>query len=152
MTTVAVATFGFLSAQRLPVDLLPDLSYPTLTVQTTYTDAAPVSVEQFVTRPVEEAVGVIPGVREMRSISRPGLSEVTLEFGWDEQMDFAALDVREKLGLVRLPREAEPSRVLRYDPSLDPIIRLAFSGERPLDELRQLAERWIKPRLDPAVA
>jgi len=148
MVTVAVATFGFLAARRLPVDLLPDLSYPTLTVQTLYPDAPPISVEQFVTRPIEEAVGVVAGVREMRSASRPGVSEVILEFEWDRQMDFAALDVREKLGLVRLPREVEPSRVLRYDPSLDPFIRLALAGERDLGELRQLAERWLKPRLE----
>ncbi len=148
MVTLAVVTFGLLAAGRLPVDLLPDLSYPTLTIQTVYEDAAPISVEQFITEPVEEAVGVIPGVREMRSISRSGLSEVILEFDWDEDMDFAALDVREKLGLVRLPQEADVPRVLRFDPSLDPIVRLAFSGERPLDDLRQLAERWLKPRLE----
>ena len=68
MATVAVAVFGYISAGRLPVDLLPNLSYPTLTVQTEYPDAAPVSVEQFITRPLEESVGVIAGLRcERRS-------------------------------------------------------------------------------------
>jgi HAE1 family hydrophobic/amphiphilic exporter-1 len=148
MATVAVTIFGFLCAWMLPVELLPDLSYPSLTIQTTYPDAAPRSVEQFVTRPVEEAVGVIPGVREMRSVSRAGISEVILEFEWNEEMDFAAMDVREKLGLVELPREAERPKVLRFDPSLDPIVRLAFSGDRTLTELRQIAERWVKPRLE----
>ena len=148
MATLAVVTFGFLAAGRLPVDLLPDLSYPTLTIQTEYTDAAPVSVEQFVTRPVEEAVGVIPGVREMRSTSRAGSSEVVLEFDWEQPMDFAALDVREKLGLVELPREAGQPRVLRFDPSLEPVMRFAFTGDRPLDELRELADRWLKQRLE----
>ena len=148
MAVLAVATFGVLSARRLPVELLPNLSYPTLTVQTEYEDAAPEPVEQFVTRPIEEAVGVIPGVRDMRSTSRAGLSEVTLEFDWGERMDFAALDVRERLGLVELPREADVPRVLRFDPSLEPVMRLAFTGDRPLDELRQLSERWLKPRLE----
>ncbi len=148
MAVIAITVFGYLSVSRLPVELLPNLSYPTLTIQTVYPDAAPVSVEQFVTKPVEEAAGVIPGVRDMRSTSRAGFSEVVLEFGWDEEMDFVALDVREKLGLVELPREAELPRVLRFDPSLDPILRLAFTGDRPLDELRRLAERWIKPRLE----
>jgi HAE1 family hydrophobic/amphiphilic exporter-1 len=100
MATLAVVVFGYLAVSRMPVDLLPDLAYPSLTIQTEYPDAAPVSVEQFVTRPVEEAVGVTPGVRDMRSISRAGLSEVTLEFEWGEAMDFTSLDVREKLGLV----------------------------------------------------
>ena len=148
MTMLAVVVFGYISAGQLKVELLPDLSYPTLTVQTEYVDAAPVSVEQFITRPVEEALGVIPGVRDMRSTSRSGLSEVTLEFDWDEQMDFAAIDVREKLGTVYLPREAERPRVLRFDPALDPVVRLAFGGERSSDELWQLAERWLKPRFE----
>ncbi|MFQ5768059.1 MAG: efflux RND transporter permease subunit, partial [Acidobacteriota bacterium] len=148
MVTLAVCTFGWLAVRRLAVNLLPDLSYPTLTIQTVYPDAAPVSVEQFITRPVEEGVGVVAGVREMRSISRSGLSEVILEFDWNEQMDFAAMAVREKRGMVQLPREAEPPRVLRFDPSLDPIIRMALWGDRPLDDLRRVAERWLKPRLE----
>lgn len=148
MATMAVAVFGFIAAKKLPVELLPDVSYPTLTIQTQYADAAPESVEQFITRPVEEAVSVIPGVRDLRSTSRAGLSEVILEFEWGEVMDFAALDVREKLGLVRFPDEAEPPRVLRFDPSLDPIMRLAVTGDRSLDEMRQLSERWIKPRFE----
>jgi HAE1 family hydrophobic/amphiphilic exporter-1 len=151
MATLALSTFGLLAVQNLPVDLLPDLSYPTLTVQTEYPDAAPETVEQFITRPIEEAVGVIPGVREMRSQSRSGLSEVVLEFEWGESMDTAGLDVRERLGLVELPREAEIPRVLRFDPSLEPIMRLGFYGDRDLDELRQLAERWLKPRLEAVV-
>ncbi len=151
MATLAVSTFGLLAVQNLPVDLLPDLSYPTLTIQTEYQDAAPETIEQFITRPIEEAVGVIPGVREMRSQSRSSLSEVVLEFEWGESMDTAGLDVRERLGLVELPREAEIPRVLRFDPSLEPIMRLGFHGERDLDELRQLAERWLKPRLESVV-
>ncbi len=145
---LAVAVFGFLAAKKLPIELLPDISYPTLTVQTVYKDAAPQSVERFVTRPIEEAISVISGVRAMRSVSRSGLSEVILEFEWGEEMDFLVLDVREKLGLVELPREASLPRVLRYDPSLDPIVRLAFRGGRPLDELRQIADRELKARFE----
>ena len=148
MAAVALTIFGALSFFKIPVELLPDLAYPTLTVQTVYPDAAPTSVEQFITRPLEETLGVIAGVREMRSVSRSGLSDVILEFEWDERMDFAAMEVREKLGLVELPREAELPRVLRFDPSLDPIARLSFTGDRPLDELRQVADRWLKPRLE----
>jgi len=148
VATVAVTVFGYLAVTRLPVELLPNLSYPSLTIQTVYPDAAPLSVEQFVTRPIEESVGVVPGVRDMRSTSRAGLSEVTLEFDWDENMDFAAMEVRERLGIVELPREAERSRVLRFDPALDPIVRVGLSGDRSLDDLWQVADRWIKPRFE----
>ena len=154
VTMVTIAIFGALTARQLPIELLPDLAYPPLTVQTVYPDAAPVSVEQFVTRPIEESVGVIPGVREMHSVSRAGMSEVILEFDWSESMDFAAMEARDKAGLAELPREAERPRVLRFDPSLDPIVRLALRGDRPLDEMRRIAERWLKPRLEavPGVA
>jgi HAE1 family hydrophobic/amphiphilic exporter-1 len=148
VATVAVTVFGYLAATRLPVELLPNLSYPSLTIQTVYPDAAPLSVEQFVTRPIEEAVGVVPGVRDMRSTSRAGLSEITLEFDWDENMDFAAMEVRERLGIVELPREVEGPRVLRFDPAFDPIVRIALSGDRSLDDLWQVADRWIKPRFE----
>ncbi|MDH3627872.1 MAG: efflux RND transporter permease subunit [Acidobacteriota bacterium] len=152
--SVAITLFGSLAFNQLPLELLPDLSYPTLTVQTGYADAAPTSVEQFVSRPLEETVGVIPGLRSLRSVSRAGISEVILEFEWDEEMDFAAMDAREKVNLVELPREADRPRVLRFDPTLDPIVRLAFHGDRPLDEVRQIADRWLKPRLEsiPGVA
>lgn len=143
---LAVAVFGLLAAQRLPTALLPDLSYPTLTIQTSYPDAAPTSVEQLVTQPLEESVGVIPGLRSLRSVSRAGTSEVVLEFDWDEDMDLAALEVRERLGLASLPDEVEAPRVLRYDPGLEPMLRVALRG-RPLDELTELADRWLEPRL-----
>ncbi len=117
-------------------------------MQTAYSDAAPTSVEQFVTRPIEESVGTIAGVRQMHSVSRAGMSEVILEFDWSDSMDYAAMEARDKAGLAELPRESERPRVLRFDPSLDPIVRLALRGDRPLDEMRQIAERWLKPRLE----
>src|SRR5207237_10479561 len=98
---------GLVAASRLSVDLLPDISYPSLTIRTDLPDAAPSDVEQFVTRPVEEGVGVVPGLTRMHSISRPGQSEVTLEFGSNQRMDLASLAAREKLDLVVLPREAK---------------------------------------------
>lgn len=148
MATTAVAVFGYLALSELPIALLPDLSYPTLTVQTLYPDASPLSVERLVTRPIEEAVGVIPGVRDMHSVSRAGTSEVVLEFEWDESMELSTLAVREKLGLVELPREAERPRVLRYDPSQDPVMRISLAGSDDLEFLREQAERWLKRELE----
>ena len=148
VTMLTIVIFGLLTARQLPIELLPDLSYPTLTIQTNYPDAAPTSVEQFVTRPIEESVGAIAGVRHMHSVSRAGTSEVILEFDWADSMDYAAMEARDKAGLAELPREAGRPRVLRFDPSLDPIVRLALLGERPLDEMRQIAERWLKPQLE----
>ena len=100
MFVVAVILFGLVSLDRLALNLLPDISYPSLTIQTDYEDAAPEEVESLITRPIEEAVGVISGLRRLSSVSRSGRSEVVLEFSWDTHMDFAGLDVREKLDMV----------------------------------------------------
>ena len=148
MFTIAIAIFGIVSFTRLPLSLLPDISYPTLTVETQYPGAAPAEVESLVTRPLEESVGVISGVQSLTSSSRAGISEVTLEFAWKTNMDFAALDVREKLDLVRLPRDTSKPTLLRFDPSSDPILRLGLSGSSDLAFLRQFAEEEIKKDLD----
>jgi len=144
MCALALAAFGVVGYQRLPLDLLPDISYPSLTVQTDFPDTAPAEVENLVTRPVEEAVGVLRGLRTVHSVSRPGVSEVTLEFDWGADMDLLLLDVREKLDRLILPVEAEDPVVLRFDPSLDPILRIALGGTGDLTESRRLADRRLK--------
>ena len=148
MIFLASVVFGWVSCSRLDVKLLPEISYPTLTVQTPYPDAAPLEVENFVTRPLEEAVGVIAGLRNVRSISKTGMSTIILEFSWDTAMDYAALDVREKIDLVLLPRETAPPMILRYDPALDPVIRLGLYGDDNLVRLRYIADRIVKKELE----
>ena len=95
MLMVAIVLFGMVSLSRLKMNLLPDISYPTVTVRTELTGAAPVEVENLLTKPVEEAVGVIRNVRLVRSVSRSGQSDVTLEFLWGTDMDIAGVDVAE---------------------------------------------------------
>ncbi|MGH8460334.1 MAG: efflux RND transporter permease subunit [Stenotrophobium sp.] len=157
MLTVAVLLFGMVSASRLRVTLLPDLSYPTLTVRTLLPGAAPTEVETLLSKPVEEALGIIKGVRQVRSVSRAGQSDVTLEFNWGTQMDYAVLDVREKLDALQLPKDAQRPIVLRFDPSQDPIVRLGMflrhNGTQPVDEadlkrLRRLAEDQVQRPLE----
>lgn len=148
MAAISCFLFGFVSLGRLPLNLLPDISYPTLTVQTEFPDAAPGEVENLVTRPLEEAVGVVPGVVNMYSSSRPGLSEITLEFGWKRDMDLAALDVREKMDLVELPQDVEDPILLRFDPSLDPMMRIGIYGDADPARLRHFAEKIVKKELE----
>ncbi|MGQ0586734.1 MAG: efflux RND transporter permease subunit [Gammaproteobacteria bacterium] len=131
MLTVAVLLFGWVSLQRLEVTLLPNLSYPTLTVRTELPGAAPTEIETLLSKPIEEAVGVIKNVRQVRSSSQAGRSDVTLEFNWGTEMDMAVLDLREKLDALILPKEAVRPIVLRFDPSQDPIVRLGMSLKSP---------------------
>ncbi len=158
MLMVAVGLFGMVSLSRLNLNLLPDVSYPTITIRTELTGAAPVEVENLVTKPIEEAVGVIRNVRLVRSVSRSGQSDVTLEFLWGTDMDVAGVEVREKLDLLFLPLEASRPLLLRFDPSSEPIIRLGLlyedsanttsSAEARLKSLRRLAEDRIKTDLE----
>ncbi|MEX0609303.1 MAG: efflux RND transporter permease subunit [Balneolaceae bacterium] len=136
MFTVGILLFGVVSLSRLNVNLLPELSYPTLTVRTAFEGAAPIEVENLITKPVEEAVGVVKGVRQVRSISRAGQSDVVLEFAWGSDMNIANLDVMSKLDAVQLPLEAKKPVTLRFDPTLDPIIRYAlyYNEEQPEQE------------------
>jgi hydrophobic/amphiphilic exporter-1 (mainly G- bacteria), HAE1 family len=156
MVFLAAVVFGFFSFGRLPVTLMPDLTYPTLTVRTEYPGAAPEEVENEVSRPIEEALGVIGGLNKLSSISRAGISDVVLEFLWGTDMSKATQEAMEKLDLVFLPREAERPLLLHFDPALDPILELAFSGEGPryqgepgLRRLRRLAEIQVKRALEP---
>ena len=148
MFVVAVILFAVVSLQRLALNLLPDISYPSLTIQTDYEDAAPEEIESLITRPIEEAVGVISGLTRLSSISRSGQSEVVLEFGWDTSMDLAGMETREKLDLIEFPEDAGKPVILRFDPSHDPIMRLQLYGDLSLSRLRYLADQDIKKRLE----
>lgn len=148
MFVAAVILFGLVSLQRLPLNLLPDISYPSLTIQTELPDTAPAEIEALITRPVEEQVGVVSGLRRLTSISRSDQSEVVLEFAWNTNMDFAAMDVREKLDGLTLPEDAEKPVVLRFDPSHDPIMRMQIFGDLSLSQLRYLAEKELKQGLE----
>lgn len=144
MFFTALLVFGFLSIPKLPISLLPDISYPTLTIRTDYPGAAPAEVENLVSRPVEEVVGAVTNLQRLSSISRPEQSDVILEFDWNTDMDLASLEVREKLDVLQLPDGASKSVLLKFDPSLDPIMRIGVYGDQDLVKLRILAEDKLK--------
>ncbi|MBB3343283.1 efflux RND transporter permease subunit [Luteimonas sp. RC10] len=155
MVAISMMLFGLIALTNLKVNLLPDLSYPTLTVRTEYTGAAPSEIETLVSEPVEEALGVVKGVRKLRSISRTGQSDVVLEFAWGTDMDQASLEVRDKLETLQLPLEVKPPVLLRFNPSTEPILRLALTaGDKgdAVDELtrmRRYADDDLKKKLEP---
>ena len=145
---LAAVVFGAVAFKNLAVNLLPDITYPSLTVRTEMEGTAPVEVESLLTRPIENAVGVVNNVVRVTSSSRANISEVTLEFTWGTDMDFAALDVRERLDRVNLPVDAEQPVLLRYDPSLDPIMRIGLYGGDDLGRMRFTAEEDLKRALE----
>jgi len=150
MFYIAIILLGFISLRQLSVDLLPDISYPRLSVVTEYPGVAPEEIETLITEPLEAAVSRIPGLRRVESVSKEGVSYLTLEFGWGTDMDFATLHAREKLDSVRfqLPEEAENPTIIALDPKTKPIMVVAVSGEATLLELKEFCEELIKPRLE----
>jgi len=145
---MAAVVFGVVAFRQLAVNLLPDITYPSLTVRTELEGTAPVEIESLLTEPVENAVGVVNNVVRVTSSSRADVSEVTLEFAWGTDMDFAALDVRERLDTIVLPADAERPVLLRYDPQLDPILRIALTGSEDLGRLRFTAEEDVRRALE----
>ncbi|MEE2658591.1 MAG: efflux RND transporter permease subunit [Candidatus Latescibacterota bacterium] len=148
MLMVAIIAFGAVGFSRLAVNLLPDITYPTITVRTGYEGVAPLEMERLISEPIEGLVGVVSNVVRVSSVSRAGVSDVIVEFAWGTNMDFASLDIREKLDLGNLPRDAGKPILMRFDPGLDPIMRVAFHGDIHLIELRRIAEEYLRPELE----
>lgn len=160
MLFLTLIVFGVRSYQQLPINLMPDIDYPTLTIRTEYEGAAPEVVENLVTRPLEEMLSIVGGLVEISSVSSPGLSEIILEFTWGTDMNVAQQDVRDRLDLFDAPQElTEKPVILRYDPTLDPVMQAAITtppGTAPgserekqlLTEIRDTTERHLKSDLE----
>ena len=127
---------------------MPEISYPTLTVRTEFPGTAPEEIETLISRPLEQTLGVVRHLVSISSISKADQSDVILEFNWDTDMDAASQDIREKIDRVNLPLDVAKPLLLRYDPSLDPFMRIGLFGDHSLYDLRFLAENEIKRELE----
>jgi len=150
MVFLAIILLGIISWQRLPQELFPPITFPEISVVTHYLNAAPEEIETIITRPIEEAVGSVPGLKRITSVSREGRSVVTVAFHWGIDINFAALAVREKVDLVKelLPREASDPLVVKFNPLERPIMILSVTGNLSSFELRELSRRVIKDGLE----
>ncbi len=150
MIFAGVMLFGIISLMKLPQELFPPITYPQLTVFTGYANAAPEEIETLLTKPVEEAVGTVSGLKSVKSISKEGVSLVIAEFDWDQNMDFASLRTREKVDLIkaRLPRDASEPLVVPFNPFELPIMTISVTGNRTPSQLRQIAIDTIKEELE----
>ena len=147
MCSLAVAVFGWFSLGRLELNLLPDISYPTITVRTELKSAPPEEIENLVSRPIEEALGVLSNLQEITSVSMAGVSDVIIQMNWGTNIDRAILDIREKLDALTLPDDSKKPIVLRYNPENEPIMKIALTGEDLVD-LQKIAEKELKPRFE----
>jgi HAE1 family hydrophobic/amphiphilic exporter-1 len=146
---IGVVFLGLISYARLPVDLLPKISYPKLVIYTRYPNVGPAEVERLVTERIERQLARVPGVERLESASREGVSLVSLRFAWGTNMDYALLNVRQQLDNMRdlLPALSERPVVLRSDPAAEPIMALSLAGA-DLATLKDVAEAVFKRRLE----
>src|SRR5919106_3705244 len=131
MISAIVILLGAISLTRLPVDLLPDIQQPTITVRVNYPGVGPLEMEELVTRPLEQALGAVAGLERMESTSSEGSSRVSLNFAWGTDLNEAADDVRSRMDRVRgrLPEEAEPPMVFKFDANAWPIMGIGVEGD-----------------------
>jgi len=153
MISAIIILLGGISLTRLPVDLLPDISQPTINVRVNYTGVGPLEMEELVTRPLEQQLSAVSGVRQMNSTSSEGNSQIQMNFEWGHDLNEAMDDIRTRIDRVRgrLPEDADPPVIQKFDPNAQPILRLAVeSVDGSLDrvQLRELSEQTLSPRLE----
>lgn len=151
MLTTGLLVIGIICFLRLPQELFPPITFPQITIVTEYANAAPEEIETLITRPIEESVSSVAGLKRLESTSREGRSTIKVSFNWGQDVDFAALAVREKIDVVkeRLPKESSDPVVLKFDPLSRPIILLSVTGAnmQPV-QLKMLSEKIFKDNLE----
>ncbi|MBN2071699.1 MAG: efflux RND transporter permease subunit [Candidatus Krumholzibacteriota bacterium] len=159
LTTIiflVIITLGLVSFSRLSIDLMPEITFPTISVVTEYANVGPQEIEESVSRPIEEALAAVQGVEEITSTSTEGRSQVRVAFTWGTDLDVAANDIRDRIDRVmgRLPEDIDRPMIRKFDLSAFPVMYLGVSSNlNPLD-LRQIVEDQVKYRLEqvPGVA
>jgi len=156
MASLIVIILGGVSLFRLSIDLMPDITYPTLSITTEYENASSEEIEELITRPVEEAMSAVPGVEEVTSVSAEGRSSVRVTFSWGTNLDEAANDIRERLDrvIVRLPEDAERPRLRKFDLAAFPILIMGVSSNLEPIRVREIIDNQVKNRIEriPGVA
>ncbi len=156
MVVLIVVLLGTVSLLRLPIDLMPDISYPTLSISCSYENAGPEEIEELITRPLEQALSAVPGVEELTSISAEGQGTVRVTFSWGTDLDAAANDIRDRLDRVagRLPEDADRPTLRKFDLASFPVLILGASSNLDPIQMRQIIDDQVRYRLErvPGVA
>jgi hydrophobic/amphiphilic exporter-1 (mainly G- bacteria), HAE1 family len=147
MLIVVLGIFAFL---KLPVDLFPDVTFPIVTISTEYPGAGPKEIETLVSRPLEEEMGTISGIKTIRSSNREGLSMVVAEFTLSTDVKYAEQQVRDKISSARrkLPEDIKDPVIRRIDPSDQPIMMISLKANVPMSEKYDLAQEGIRPLIE----
>ena len=150
MLSAVITLLGFISLTRLPVDLMPEFQQPTLNIRTSYAGVGPLEMEELITRPIEQAVGAVPGLTRIESSSSEGNSQVQLNFEWGSDLAESADEVRTRMDRIRgrLPEDADPPTIQKFDPSQLPVAQIGIEGDYDPVTLREIAQNEIAPRFE----
>ncbi|MBI4482930.1 MAG: efflux RND transporter permease subunit, partial [Acidobacteria bacterium] len=146
---ILVALFGYIAIQRIPVEMLPNIEVPIITVTTDYVGAGPLEVEDQITNPLEDKLASVENLRKLTSVSMDGRSTITLEFEWGVNKDLASIEILKKINQVRLPRDAEtPLIAASWSEGAQPVMWANVHGAEDPNRVRILADEVIKPQLE----
>ncbi|ALO45555.1 Acriflavine resistance protein (Cation efflux system) [Pseudohongiella spirulinae] len=150
MIFLIIITLGMMGFRFLPVDLLPPVELPELSVQVSYPNVGPEDIELLVTEPLENVLSIVPDVEQMTSASREGNGSVTLRFAQGVNIDVVTNDVREALDRARrsLPEDADPPRINRFNPDDQAIVVLGVQSDMDLMDLTTIMERELARRFE----
>ncbi|MBY0495189.1 MAG: efflux RND transporter permease subunit [Cyanobacteria bacterium] len=150
MISGVIILLGGISLTRLPVDLMPDTQVPTITVRVSYQGVGPLEMEELVTRPIEQAVSAVAGLERVDATSSEGNANLRLNFAWGTDLSEAADEVRTRLDRVRgrLPEDADPPTVFKFDSNAMPIMGIGVQGNFDPVTLREIAQNDLSPRLE----
>ncbi|PQA86651.1 AcrB/AcrD/AcrF family protein [Marinicaulis flavus] len=142
----ALVVLGWISMGRLGVDLFPDVEFPYVAVTTTLEGASPDTMETEVSDVIEESVNTISGIKQLRSTSADGLSQVFIEFELEENVDVKAQDVRDKVNIARrdLPEDIDPPVIEKVDPDAAPIMSVMIAADAPIGDITTYADEVVK--------
>ncbi len=150
MLAMILVVLGFLAFSRLGLDYFPDIEFPTVSVITSYTGAASEDIENTVTKPLEQIINSVSRVKKVTSIASEGMSLILVEFEWGTNLDFAAQDIRDQIGLNRiyLPQDASDPLVVKFNLGAFPILFGGITGDLPTVELKAQIEKELVHRLE----
>ncbi|WP_199608679.1 efflux RND transporter permease subunit [Flocculibacter collagenilyticus] len=146
MVFLSTLLLGLVSSKLLPLEMWPGVDIPELFINVPYANSTPAEVERLITRPVEEALATISGIKRLRSFSRENGAEIGLEFAWDENINAKSIEAREKVDAIRhlLPDDVERVLVFQFNTSDMPILQLRISSDRDLSLAYDLLERNLR--------
>ncbi|WP_027672838.1 efflux RND transporter permease subunit [Rheinheimera baltica] len=150
MMFLSMLVFGIIASRMLPLEKFPGIDIPQIFINVPYNNATPTEIERLITRPIEEALATVSGVKQMRSWSNENSAEISLEFNWEENINSKSIEVRERLDGIRhlLPKDVERVLVFQFNTNDMPIFQLRISSERDLAMAYDLLERQIKRPLE----